>query len=72
MWFTGLCGAIAFALAMNMPGPNREAYATATLSICIFTAMVFGGLTYHMLTQFIMKQARQTTDDEDMECKWDV
>ena len=65
MWFAGLRGAIAFALAMNMPGPNREAYATATLSICIFTTIVCGGLTDHMLTQFGMKQARPTTGDDD-------
>jgi sodium/hydrogen exchanger 8 len=66
MWFAGLRGAIAFALAMNMPGPNREAYATATLSICIFTTIVCGGLTDHMLTQFGMKQARpNSTDDDD-------
>jgi solute carrier family 9 (sodium/hydrogen exchanger), member 8 len=65
MWFAGLRGAIAFALAMNMPGPNREAYATATLSICIFTTVVCGGLTDHMLTLFGMKQARPTTDDDD-------
>merc|ERR1712176_868628 len=40
LWFAGLRGAIAFALAMNMPGPNREVYATATLFICIFTTVV--------------------------------
>jgi solute carrier family 9 (sodium/hydrogen exchanger), member 8 len=65
MWFAGLRGAIAFALAMNMPGPNREAYATATLSICIFTTIVCGGLTDHMLNLFGMKQTRPSTDDDD-------
>ena len=28
MWFTGLRGAIAFALSENMPGPHRDTYAT--------------------------------------------
>jgi len=59
LWFAGLRGAIAFALAMNMPGPNREVYATVTLSICIFTTVVCGGLTERILTHFGMKQGRQ-------------
>jgi solute carrier family 9 (sodium/hydrogen exchanger), member 8 len=42
LWFAGLRGAIAFALAENMPGPNKDVYATATLSICIFTTVVCG------------------------------
>lgn len=62
LWFAGLRGAIAFALAMNMPGPNREVYATATLFICIFTTVVCGGLTDRMLTEFGMKQP---IDDDD-------
>jgi sodium/hydrogen exchanger 8 len=56
LWFAGLRGAIAFALAMNMPGPNGEVYATATLSICIFTTVVCGSLTDRMLTIFGMKE----------------
>ena len=55
LWFAGLRGAIAFALSMNMPGPNKEIYATATLSICIFTTVVCGGFTDSMLSAFGMK-----------------
>ena len=55
LWFAGLRGAIAFALAMNMPGRHREVYATTTLFICIFTTVVCGGLTDRMLTRFGMK-----------------
>jgi sodium/hydrogen exchanger 8 len=40
LWFAGLRGAIAFALSENMPGPHKEIYATATLSICLFTTIV--------------------------------
>ena len=65
MWFAGLRGAIAFALAMNMPGPNREVYATATLFICIFTTIFCGSLTDQMLTRFGMKQPRPTNIDDD-------
>jgi sodium/hydrogen exchanger 8 len=36
--------------------PNRDVYATATLSICIFTTIVCGGLTEGMLTLFGMKE----------------
>jgi len=56
LWFAGLRGAIAFALSVNMPGENREVYATTTLFICIFTTVVCGGLTDRMLTKFGMKQ----------------
>ena len=63
--FAGLRGAIAFALASGMPGPNREVYATATLFICIFTTVVCGGLTDTVLTHFDMKQTSPTDDDDD-------
>ena len=63
LWFAGLRGAIAFALAMNMPGPNREVYATATLFICIFTTVVCGGLTDRMLTRYGMKLPDSSMDN---------
>lgn len=64
LWFAGLRGAIAFALASGMPGPNREVYATATLFICIFTTVVCGGLTDTVLSYFEMKQSSSTDDDD--------
>ncbi|GAX26663.1 solute carrier family 9 (sodium/hydrogen exchanger), member 8 [Fistulifera solaris] len=63
--FAGLRGAIAFALASGMPGPNREVYATATLFICIFTTVVCGGLTDTVLTYFDMKQSSSMSSDDD-------
>jgi hypothetical protein len=48
---------------MNLPGPNRDVYATVTLSICIFTTVVFGGLTDKILTHFGMKQHADDDDD---------
>lgn len=56
LWFVGLRGAIAFALAENMPGPNKQSYIANTLFICIFTTVVCGGFTERMLTKFGMKQ----------------
>lgn len=55
LWFAGLRGAIAFALSENMPGPNKETYQTATLSICMFTTIVCGGTTDQILTLAGMK-----------------
>lgn len=69
LWFTGLRGAIAFALSENMPGPHKEVYATATLSICIFTTTVCGGFTDRVLGIFDMKEERapiSSDNDESM------
>jgi sodium/hydrogen exchanger 8 len=55
LWFAGLRGAIAFALSENMPGPHKDVYATATLTICIVTTVFCGGFTERMLTLFGMK-----------------
>lgn len=56
LWFAGLRGAIAFALALNMPGPNAETYTTATLIICGITTVICGGGTEKMLGLFGMKE----------------
>jgi sodium/hydrogen exchanger 8 len=61
--FVGLRGAIAFALAMNMPGNHKDTYATSTLAICIFTTVVCGGFTERMLTTFEMKQGGRNEHD---------
>mmetsp|Transcript_1590 Transcript_1590/g.2263 ORF Transcript_1590/g.2263 Transcript_1590/m.2263 type:complete len:614 (+) Transcript_1590:160-2001(+) len=65
LWFAGLRGAIAFALAQNMPGPNRETYASGTLVICIFTTVICGGFTEKILTRFGMKQSNSHTTSND-------
>ena len=64
LWFAGLRGAIAFALSMNMPGPNSDSYASATLFICMFTTIVCGGFTERILTRFGMKKGISHNDDE--------
>jgi len=70
LWFAGLRGAIAFALAENMPGPNRETYASVTLTICMITTVICGGFTEKILTKFGMKQVSlegSTAEDSDDE-----
>ena len=54
--FAGLRGAIAFALALNMPGPNAETYTTVTLTICGITTVICGGFTERILGLFDMKE----------------
>lgn len=56
LWFAGLRGAIAFALSENMPGPNKDVYATATLTICVVTTVFCGGFTERMLVIFEMRE----------------
>mmetsp|Transcript_58111 Transcript_58111/g.123246 ORF Transcript_58111/g.123246 Transcript_58111/m.123246 type:complete len:566 (-) Transcript_58111:5-1702(-) len=65
LWFAGLRGAIAFALSMNMPGPNSDSYAAATLFICMFTTVVCGGCTEKILTRFGMKRGFNGSEDEE-------
>eukprot|EP00639_Heterosigma_akashiwo_P037293 CAMPEP_0194713292 /NCGR_PEP_ID=MMETSP0296-20130528/5195_1 /TAXON_ID=39354 /ORGANISM="Heterosigma akashiwo, Strain CCMP2393" /LENGTH=89 /DNA_ID=CAMNT_0039611999 /DNA_START=502 /DNA_END=767 /DNA_ORIENTATION=- len=70
MWFAGLRGAIAYALAANMPGPHAELYTTTTLSVVIFTTVVCGGLTEPALDRLGMKtspaQRRDTALSEEV------
>lgn len=63
LWFAGLRGAIAFALAVNMPGSHADIYATSTLFICIFTTVVCGGCTEKILTHFGMKQTSASSSN---------
>jgi NhaP-type Na+/H+ or K+/H+ antiporter len=64
IWFSGLRGAIAFALAQNMPGPRRDLYTTTTLCICICTTLVCGGLTEPILDRMGMKTKGNASDLE--------
>lgn len=50
IWFSGLPGAISFALAQSMPGKHHDLFVTTTLSVVIFSTVVMGGLTAPMLT----------------------
>ncbi|KAJ8546976.1 hypothetical protein ON010_g11258 [Phytophthora cinnamomi] len=72
LWFAGLRGAIAFAFSQNMPGPNQDLYVTTTLSVCIFTTIICGGMTEPLLTYTQLKRDQphqsggsEETDDEE-------
>jgi len=58
MWFAGLRGAIAFALALSMTTPSRSVIVTTTLVVVFFTTFVCGGLTERLLTVLELKASR--------------
>jgi hypothetical protein len=49
------------------PGPHKETYATATLTICIITTVVCGGFTERVLTIFELREETtpKISDSED-------
>jgi len=49
IWFSGLRGAIAFALALMVPTAAHPEILTTTLIIVVFTVLVLGGLTVPVL-----------------------
>ena len=49
MWVSGLRGAIAIGLAMDLPTPHRHTMLTTTCMIVLFTTFVMGGSTPFML-----------------------
>ena len=67
LWFAGLRGAIAYALAENMPGENRTTYIQATLSICAITTIICGGFTEKMLNVTGMKEGQSVIDEDEGE-----
>ncbi|KAK4531417.1 hypothetical protein CCYA_CCYA08G2274 [Cyanidiococcus yangmingshanensis] len=70
LWFSGLRGAIAFALSLNFPSANsgdmvrdletRRAVISTTLAIVIFTVIVLGGGTLPLLRLLRVEQAEST------------
>lgn len=68
VWFAGLRGAIAFALALTMPDDNgkwnRDAIVTTTLIVVIFTTVVIGGLTEPVLKKLNVSHDDGTSNNE--------
>eukprot|EP00842_Homolaphlyctis_polyrhiza_P005648 jgi/Hompol1/6084/HPOL_000615-RA len=46
LWWAGLRGAIAFALAYDVEGPSGPAIRTTTLVVCVVSIVVLGGTTH--------------------------
>merc|ERR1712176_581710 len=59
MWFAGLRGAVAFALAMNVNTANRKTIITTTLAIVFFTTLISGGLTEPLLSRLGLRRANR-------------
>ena len=69
LWFSGLRGAMAFALALNVPIAAGTVILTTTLVICVLTVLIFGGLTGTMLKLLDIDMhldPRLASDDDDM------
>eukprot|EP00927_Polykrikos_kofoidii_P007371 TRINITY_DN13017_c0_g2_i1.p1 TRINITY_DN13017_c0_g2~~TRINITY_DN13017_c0_g2_i1.p1 ORF type:complete len:574 (+),score=88.60 TRINITY_DN13017_c0_g2_i1:154-1875(+) len=49
IWFSGLRGAIAYALAVQFPGSHRDGIATLTMSVVISSILFLGGATTPMI-----------------------
>ena len=49
VWWTGLRGAVAFAMAMSFPGPARDIVISTTMILVCATVIVLGGLTVPLL-----------------------
>lgn len=62
MWFSGLRGAIAFALAIrNTSTPAHQTILTATLVVVLITVVFFGGSTVALLQWLRIKYAGHAT-----------
>lgn len=57
MWFAGLRGAIAFALALTMSTPHRAYIVTTTLAIVFLTTFACGGFTATLMTRLGMNRS---------------
>ena len=72
LWFSGLRGAMAFALSIEVPSDNPRVFLTTTLIMAIVTILVFGGLTISMLGWLNIRmnvvedetEPRKKTEDE--------
>ena len=63
IWFSGLRGAIAFALSQSVPGDNHDLYVSTTLAVVFFTTIVGGALTAPLLTITKMRMRHGASDD---------
>ncbi|KAI8805081.1 Sodium/hydrogen exchanger family-domain-containing protein [Cladochytrium replicatum] len=74
LWWAGLRGAIAFALAFEVGGESGNAIRSTTLVVCVVTIILLGGTTHHALMTLNIRTGvgesnydAPTPDDEDFE-----
>ena len=63
MWFAGLRGAIAFALALNMTTPHSKMIVTTTLSVVIVTTLFCSSVTANLLHKLNLTGHNNNTRD---------
>nr|XP_022320034.1 sodium/hydrogen exchanger 8-like isoform X1 [Crassostrea virginica] len=66
MWFSGLRGAIAFALSLHLEFEQEKRYVlvTATLIIVLFTVIFLGGMTLPLMKCLDSKKKKKKSDKE--------
>ncbi|TYZ67007.1 hypothetical protein PybrP1_003256 [[Pythium] brassicae (nom. inval.)] len=62
LWFSGLRGAVAYALASSFPGAHRDYIVATTMAIVLLTVFFMGGSTVAMLEK--LQIARLSPDQE--------
>lgn len=60
VWWSGLRGSVAFALALNAPGKNTPMFLTTTLAIVMITTIVGGGMTERVDTHTHKKRQQNS------------
>eukprot|EP00501_MAST-03F_sp_TOSAG23-6_P000519 GSMAST32.ASY1.ANO1.533.1 assembled CDS len=60
LWFSGLRGAIAYALAMNFPSEHKDYVISTTIIIVFVTVVFFGGATDFLLNWLRIPRGPQT------------
>jgi len=64
VWFAGLRGAIAFALALNMRTSHRSEVITTTLFLVLFTTIILGSSTSFVLKTLDLDASESVREDE--------
>jgi len=65
MWWSGLRGAVALALAVDMPSRHRYMMVSTTCVLICFTVLVYGGGTVRMLRRLKIRTGVPEEDDDD-------
>jgi len=65
LWFAGLRGAIAVALALNVRGEHRPVIVSSTLIIAILTTLLLGFSTSPLLKKLDLYEAVPTEDENE-------